>query len=233
MAGGVMPTHSGAAQRRATPGWYPDPLGPPSQRRWWDGSSWSSNVRTQPEAAPTPKPAEPRRRKRRVVGWAAIGAFALGVSGVVIAVQRGQDVCEVSATGIKFCEHDDAARREVARAQPAIEEEASELRSEAHAQGSGAAAADTANITGTWLGDNGWTYIFQQFGDQATFSEIGFGGMTTATGSGLVEDSVYSFDFASFDGSGGTGHLRLDGDTMTGSFTNLFSGITTPLTLRR
>jgi hypothetical protein len=181
----------------------------------------------------TSKPAEPPRRKRRVIGWAAIGAFALGVSGVVIAVQRGQDVCEVGATGIKFCENDDDARREVAQAQPAIEEQASQLESEAQAQGTGAVAADVADITGTWLGDNGLTYVIQQFGNQATFSEIGFGGMTTATGSGFVEDSAYTFDFASFDSSGGTGRLRIDGDTMTGSFTNLFTGITTPLTLRR
>jgi hypothetical protein len=228
-----MPTHPGAAQQRATAGWYPDPFGPPNQLRWWDGTNWSSNMRTPPEVVLTSKPAEPPQRKRRVIGWAAIGAFALGVSGIVIAVERGQVVCEVSATGIKFCENDDNARREVAQAQPAIEEQASQLESEAQAQGTGAVAADVADITGTWLGDNGLTYVIQQFGNQATFSEIGFGGMTTATGSGFVEDSAYTFDFASFDSSGGTGRLRLDGDTMTGSFTNLFTGITTPLTLRR
>src|SRR5262245_38646481 len=165
-----MPTRSGTAQRRATAGWYPDPLGPPGQLRWWDGSIWSSSVQTPPEATVAAKPAEPTRRKRRVIGWAAIGAFALGVSGVVIAVQRGQDVCEVSASGIKFCEHDDDARREVAQAQPAIEEHANDLQTEAQAQGNGEVGGDTADITGTWQGDNGLTYAIQQFGDQATFS---------------------------------------------------------------
>jgi hypothetical protein len=228
-----MPTHPGAEQRRVAAGWYPDPLGPPSQLRWWDGSAWSSEVRTPPETPLTRKPVEEPRRRRRVIGWAAIGAFALGVSGVVIAVQRDQDVCEVSATGIKFCEHDDDARREVAAAQPALEEQANELQSQAQAQGSGAATAGAADIGGTWLGDNGLTYVIEQFGDEATFSEIGFAGMITATGSGFVDDSVFEFDFASFDGSGGEGQLRVDGDTMSGSFTNLFTGITTPLTLWR
>ena len=228
-----MPTHPGAAQQRGAAGWYPDPLGPPSQLRWWDGTNWSPSVRTPAEAVLTSKPPEPPRRNRRVIGWAAIGAFALGVSGVVIAVQRGQDVCEVSASGIKFCENDGDARREVAQAQPSIEERASQFENEAQAQGTGAIAADVVDITGAWLGDNGLTYVIQQFGNQATFSEIGFGGMTTATGSGLVDDSAYTFDFASFDGSGGTGRLRLDGDTMSGSFSNLFTGITTPLALRR
>jgi hypothetical protein len=44
-------------QGRAQPGWYPDPSGPPGQRRWWDGTRWREH--TQPAgggAPPTPPP---------------------------------------------------------------------------------------------------------------------------------------------------------------------------------
>ena len=120
-----MPT---AVNRRATAGWYPDPHGPPHQLRWWDGHAWAADARA----------AEPRPpKRRRVIGWAALGAFALGVSGVVIAVQHGQDVCEVSATGIKFCENDPASREQVEQAQPAIKEQAGELRARSRTRGHG------------------------------------------------------------------------------------------------
>ena len=160
-----MPTHPGAAQQRRG-GLVPRPAGSAQPAALVGRTDWAPSVRTPPRLCSRQASRAPRR-KRRVIGWAAIGAFAFGVSGVVIAVQRGQDVCEVSATGIKFCEHDDDARREVAQAQPAIEERASQCESEAQAQGTGAVAAETADITGTWLGDNGFTYVIQQFGNQA------------------------------------------------------------------
>jgi hypothetical protein len=231
-----MPTQPGTAERRAAAGWYPDPLGPPGQLRWWDGQAWSSSVRS-PDAptqrTATPKPERPPRRKRRVIGWAAIGAFALGASGVVIAVKRGQDVCEVSATGIKFCASDDESRQEIEQGQPAIEEQASELQSQAQEQATGETAPGTADLSGTWQGDNGFTYVIEQFGDEAVISEIGFGGMITSVGGGVVDESLFTFDFQAIDGSFGTGSLQLDGDTLTGSFDNAVSGLSTPAVLRR
>jgi hypothetical protein len=226
-----MPIHPGAAaQRRAKAGWYPDPLGPPGQLRWWDGAAWSSNVRTPPEAVVTTRPAEPPR-KRRVIGWAAIGAFALAVSGVVVAVQRGQDVCEVSATGIRFCANDDDALRQIEQAQPAIEEQASELQSQAQAQAVGEPVT-AIDISGTWTGDDGFTYVIEQFGDQATITET-LDGMTYGVGSGTVTGPLFTFSFNAINGSFGTGSLELDGDTLTGSFDNLVTAFSSPATLRR
>lgn len=226
-----MPTHPGAAaQRRAVAGWYSDPLGPPGQLRWWDGAAWSSSVRTAPEAGAMTRPTK-SPPKRRVIGWAAIGAFALGVSGVVIAVHRGQDVCEVSATGIKFCENDDDARRQVEQAQPAIEEQASELQSQVQAQAVGEPVTGV-DLSGTWTGDDGFTYVIEQFGDQATITET-LDGMTYGVGSGSVSGPLFTFTFNAINGSFGTGSLELDGDMLTGSFDNFVTGLSLPAALRR
>ena len=64
-------------------------------------------------------------------------------------------------------------------------------------------------------------------------SELGFGGMITSVGGGIVDGSQYNFDFQAVDGSFGTGSLALAGDTLTGSFTNAVSGLTTPVVLHR
>lgn len=216
-----MPT---AVNRRATAGWYPDPHGPPHQLRWWDGNAWAADARA----------AEPRPpKRRRVIGWAALGAFALGVSGVVIAVQRGQDVCEVSATGIKFCENDPASREQVEQAQPAIKEQAGELQREAEQGATGETAPGTADFSGTWTSDDGFSYVIEQFGDQAVLTEFGLGGMATGFAAGPIDGSLYTFDFQAADGGFGTGSMELDGDTLTGSFDNAVTGISIPVVLHR
>jgi hypothetical protein len=229
-----MSTHPRTTQQRAAVGWYPDPLGRPGQLRWWDGNAWTSRVET--PAAPQPGTAAPDerpRRKRRTITWAALGAFALGVSGIVIAVRRGQDVCAVSATGIEFCERDDDARHEIEEAQPELQEQASELQNQAQELGTGDTTPGTADLTGTWLGDKGFTYFIEQYGDQAVISEIGSGGMRTAVGSGFVDGPLFTFDFQAVDGSFGRGSLELDSDTLTGSFDNLVTGFSTPVVLHR
>jgi hypothetical protein len=149
----------------------------------------------------------------------------------VVAVQRGQDVCEVSATGIRFCANDDDALRQVEQAQPAIEEQASELQSQAQAQAVGELVT-AIDISGTWTGDDGFTYVIEQFGDQATITET-LDGMTYGVGSGTVTRQLFTFAFNAINGSFGTGSLELDGDTLTGSFDNLVTGLSSPATLRR
>ena len=125
-----MPTHPGTAQTRPGPGWYPDPTGPTRSAALVGRPSLVRRGAVAARPALAGSSGQPPRRTRRVIGWAAIGAFALGVSGVVIAVRRGQDVCEVSATGDRVLRaRRRRSREEVEQAQPAIEEQARELES--------------------------------------------------------------------------------------------------------
>jgi hypothetical protein len=228
-----MPSHHGSAPPLAAAGWYADPLGPSNRLRWWDGKAWSSSVQTPaaPRSAPAPRPAP--KRRRRTVAWSALGAFGLAVTGVVIAVNRGQDVCEVSAAGIKFCENDEDARQEIEQAQPALEQQASVLEVEAQEEATAQTTPSLVDLNGTWTGDNGFTYVIEQFGNQAVISEIAPGGLTTAVGMGSMQDSTLTFDFEAVDGSAGTGTLQLDGGTLRGVFANVFTGLVTTVELRR
>jgi hypothetical protein len=184
------------------------------------------------EGRAMPKHPGTANRKRLVIGWAALGAFALGASGVVIAVQRGQDVCEVSATGVKFCDREEE-RQEVVAAQPAIADQVSALQSQAQALGTDEGAPGLIDISGTWISDDGFTYVIEQFGNQAVLTELGFGGMATGFASGTVDGTSYTFDFQAADGSFGTGSLDLADDTLSGSFDNAVTGLSTAATLRR
>lgn len=188
-------------------------------------------VQGAPPSGPSPPPPGKPAKRRRVIAWGALGAFGLAVSGVVIAVNRGQDVCEVSATGIKFCDTDDD-RSAVEQSQPQLEQQASELVDDAR-DDAAAAQPPRVDLSGTWTGDNGFTYVIEQYGDQAVMTEVGFDGMTTAVASGNVDESRFDFDFQSIDGSLGTGLLDLDGNTLRGVFENATLGISTPAVLRR
>jgi hypothetical protein len=57
--------------------------------------------------------------------------------------------------------------------------------------------------------------------------------MTYGVGSGAVTGPLFTFAFNAADGSFGTGSLGLDGDTLTGSFDNLVTALSTPAVLRR
>ena len=106
------------------------------------------------------------------------------------------------------------AREQVEQAQPAIKEQASELQREAEQQATGETAPGPADFSGTWTSDDGFSYVIEQFGDQAVLTEFGFGGMATGFAGGPVDGSLYTFDFQAADGSFGTGSLELDGDTL-------------------
>ena len=91
----------------------------------------------------------------------------------------------------------------------------------------------TADLSGTWTSDDGFSYVIEQFGDQAVLTEFGLGGMATGFAAGPVDGSLYTFDFQAADGGFGTGSLELDGDTLTGSFDNAVTGISIPVALHR
>lgn len=240
-----MSTQVAAMQQRSGAGWYPDPHGPAGRLRWWDGRRWnpavhatstststSTSSQTAHEISASPPVQRPPRR-RRTIAWAALGAFALGVSGVVIGVRRGQDVCEVSATGTTFCANDGEAVEQVERGQPVIEEQVGELESAAAAQAEDQPALGSADLSGTWTGDDGFLYEIEQFDDQAVITELSLDGLALAVGTGTVDGTTFGFTFEALDGSFGTATLELDGDTLSGTFTNDVTGISVPAVLRR
>ena len=73
----------------SNPGWYPDPGGQPGKFRYWDGSTWSTRLTSDPsdaapgpDAGPTAPPQPPRARSGRRF-WL-VGLVALVAIGVVI-----------------------------------------------------------------------------------------------------------------------------------------------------
>lgn len=63
-------------------GWYPDPGGESGKYRYWDGSSWSTQLTSNPSRTPQPPAAGSVSTKRKATGWwiaavAAIVAVAL------------------------------------------------------------------------------------------------------------------------------------------------------------
>jgi hypothetical protein len=229
-------TNMGAQAPRVGPGWYLDPYGPPNQLRWWDGRSWATAVHPLGlpyQHGPTAPPAggqQPRRARKAIV-WTAVAGFALAAAGTAYAMARGQDVCEVSASGIKFCGD---ASAQVEEGQEAITEQAAALEEQAQEASGTSPPVGVADLGGTWRGDNGFDYVIEQFGDQAVISELTPDGLITAVGMGPVEGSLFVFDFEAADGSTGVGQLELDGDdTLSGVFENFASGFSVPATLRR
>ncbi len=67
----------------SNPGWYPDPGGQPGKFRYWDGSTWSARLTSNPQDAPPGPDAEPARpepprrpgRKSWLIGLAALVAI--------------------------------------------------------------------------------------------------------------------------------------------------------------
>lgn len=86
----------------SNPGWYPDPGGQPGKFRYWDGSTWSARLTSNPQDDP-PRPGEapavpeptrsPGRRKWWLIGVAALVAVAAVIWLVVkvIPEQLGAD----------------------------------------------------------------------------------------------------------------------------------------------
>jgi hypothetical protein len=224
---------SRGATRQTPAGWHPDPLGPPGQLRWWDGSRWTAAVQTPsaPDRARALGPASTPKRARRTIGWAALGGFVLAVSGVVMAITRGQDVCEVSATGVKFCESDEPSQVEQGQAQ--IDQQVSQFEEQASQLDANVDDPNAADLAGTWTSEAGFTYVIEQWGAEAVITEIGPGNLTSAVGMGTIDGNAFSFDFQAADGSFGVGELTIDGDTLTGGFFNSTIGLSVPVVLHQ
>jgi len=72
-------------------GWYPDPGGQPGQYRYWNGTSWSTELTSNPWQTPPPtaKSASATSSKKQSVGWwIGIGAVVVVIALIIWAVVR-------------------------------------------------------------------------------------------------------------------------------------------------
>lgn len=71
------------------PGWYPDPAGAPGRFRWWDGQSWTQEVRDAPgdlDALLNGADAQPPRSSARALGYGTLAiALVVVITGLAAA----------------------------------------------------------------------------------------------------------------------------------------------------
>lgn len=85
-------------------GWYPDPAGSPNTR-FWDGETWTSQLRDAtgaPVPEPTPEPAVesveiPKARSRRSLFLVAVAAFVVVAAVVVLVVTQSNKPSRLQA----------------------------------------------------------------------------------------------------------------------------------------
>lgn len=216
---------------QAGAGWYVDPDGPPNQLRWWDGQRWTDATQV---LSPWPTNAEPTRPRRRTIAWGALGAFLLAAGGATYAIARGQDVCEISATGLTFCDDGGGDTAQIDQGQDELGAQAEQYLEQASEQGVDVPRIDAVELSGQWDGDNGFAYVIEQFGDQATITELTPDGLVSATGAGTIDGTTFTFEYTAADLSVGAGVLeQVDRDQLDGSFQNLATGATVPITMTR
>jgi hypothetical protein len=95
--------------------------------------------------------------------------------------------------------------------------------------------AQYSNISGTWYAGVGVSYVIQQIGSAVTIQEISSLYGITAVGQGTITGRDMSFYYNTALGTKGRALLKLsvDGQQLTGTFTDLASGISLPTTLYR
>lgn len=91
------------------------------------------------------------------------------------------------------------------------------------------------SIAGTWMGQQGISYQFQQVGTDIVFSEINPLLGVTASGTGTLNGTVLTLNVTTAAYTNGTASLRLDPDGMrlTGTYRDAVTGMVVPLVLTR
>jgi hypothetical protein len=91
------------------------------------------------------------------------------------------------------------------------------------------------DLNGTWHGPLGLSYVIRQSGNVLTIQEISPIYGITAAGEGVITHQDITITYMAADYTPGRGALRLsdDGMQITGTFTNLSTGISTSATLFR
>ncbi len=90
-------------------------------------------------------------------------------------------------------------------------------------------------IAGSWQGQQGITYTFEQYGTRVVFSEINPFLGVTATGTGTLTGNSLSLAVTTAAFTTGTAALQVspDGRQMMGTYVDQVTGVTVPLVLSR
>jgi hypothetical protein len=165
--------------------------------------------------------------KRRKVPWFRLSFLLIAVAVIGLAIYHGQDVKHVGLNGeIDFYSRDGQAgpdQQEVTRRQQGIEQRLRDLEASPQREGSGTTAG-LVDLTGSWQGDNGFTYLIEQYGSEAVIEETSIYGVT-AVGRGEVDGTQFDFMYEAYDGSQGSGTLVLDASgVLSGTFNLSYGG---------
>lgn len=147
----------------------------------------------------------PAQPKSSGIKWfLAVSGVVFAASAMVLAVVQGLTPSEIWVDHVVFGQK--VSQDQIQQAQPQVQQSVEQLeQSLANAQERETGSAD---VSGDWLGDNGVTYQIVQSGSSAVLIERTPYGIT-AYGSGVVEATVFNFQFTAVNNVSGSGSLRL------------------------
>lgn len=97
-------------------------------------------------------------------------------------------------------------------------------------------AAGVVNLAGQWSSAEGLTYVMEQVGNQVTFAEYNpLLNTVTAGGAGSIDGRDFVLSYQTALGTTGQARLRVsdDGESMSGNYTDLSTGMSQHITLQR
>jgi hypothetical protein len=151
----------------------------------------------------------------------------IGVALIAYTLSKGgvPDVIELGKGGLKVDFGSSASGQqvlpdEVRSAQSELQRQIDDLEAQAQDESVPATPSD-AVVAGTWQGDNGFTYVLQQFGTSVVLQERSEAYGITATGSGWVSGSTVTVEYQAANWTRGTAQLQV---TSTGSLPTTLSG---------
>lgn len=92
------------------------------------------------------------------------------------------------------------------------------------------------DLSGYWTSQEGLTYLFEQRGNQVSFSEYNpLFNAITASGAGVLNGHSFELTYQTAVGTAGQGRLTVseDGDSMFGVYTDLVTGVSLSIALER
>ncbi len=137
------------------------------------------------------------------------GAFQFGPEGVRVEFDNS------------FSSGKETTQEQVAEAQPELEQEFNSLEERAVEQPAAQTPAPL-DVTGSWLGNNGFTYFFQQYGSYVVFQEQSAAYGTTGVGEGTIEGDYLYLEFQGIDGTTGSVQLTYREGVLSGTFSNSY-----------